>query len=121
MYWHLRSVYKQIQRSGVRIGFILWLFVSVFMLGWSSGTSSSSPDFCQLRFRGVSSCGKLIPELASSHMVSITFFPADLAGYEARPSLQDSATWTGLSAPGSKEMRRGGRDEGEERWRERER
>lgn len=44
------------------------------MLRRRAGTSSSTPDFCQLRFRGVSSYGKLIPELASSHMVLIAVF-----------------------------------------------
>lgn len=59
----------------VHIRFLFFfLFVSLFILGRSSGTSSFSPDFCRLRFRGVSSYGKSIPELASSHMVSITFF-----------------------------------------------
>lgn len=66
------------------------------MLRRRAGTSSSTPDFCQLRFRGVSSYGKLIPELASSHMVLIAFFfpfffPADLLH-------QDSSTW---ARPGS--------------------
>lgn len=70
------------------------MFVSLFMLWCRAGTSSSTPDFCQLRFRGVSSYVKLIPELASSHMVLIaSFFPADLAGSQADLLHQDSSTW----------------------------
>lgn len=85
------------------------------MLGRSSGTSSFSPDFCQLRFQGVSSYGKLIPELASSHMVSITFFPADLAGSEADLRSRNPRPGPGR-ALGSRETRENGGESAKALW-----
>lgn len=73
--------------------------MSVFTLRRLAGTSSSSPDFCPLRFRGVSSYVELIPELASSHMVSITFFSRRPRRFWGRPLGSWSAqTWTWASA-----------------------
>lgn len=42
--------------------------------------------------------GKLIPEVSSPHMVSISSLSAELLGFWSRPLLQDS-TWTRPGAP----------------------
>lgn len=72
--------------------FSVW-FASLFTLGLGTGTSSSSPDFRQLRFRGLAHMESWFRSLL--HLTWFQSpFPDDLAGSKGRPSLQDSSTWT---------------------------
>lgn len=90
--------------AAYRVIVFLFLFVSLFMLRRSTGTSSSSPDFCQLRFQGLAHMESWFQSLL--HLTWFQSpFPADLAGFWARPSLQDSPDLDQAGALGSEEMR----------------
>lgn len=95
VYWHLPWLYRQIYSRSVSIELLFFFFC--LCLNFCSG-GALGPPFILSRFLSakvsvVSSYGKLIPELASSHMVSITF-SCKPCRFWGRPSLQDSSTWT---------------------------
>lgn len=79
--WHLRSVYKHIYSSGLDIGLFVFC-LRLYLCSVEHWDLFILSRFLSAKVSGVSSYGKLIPELASSHMVSITF-GADLAGSES--------------------------------------
>lgn len=103
------TVYNQIYSRNVHIGILFcYYFVCVSIYAWVGHWDLFIHSrFLSAKISGVSSYGKLIPELASSHMVSITFFPADLAGSEADLRSRTPQPGPGR-ALGSKEMRENG-------------
>lgn len=95
------------------IVFFSFLFcLSVFMLGWDTGTSSSSPDFCQLRFQGLAHMESWFQSL-----LHLTWFQSPFScrpcRFWGRPSLQDSSTWT---RPGTGEQGNEGERRKEGEW-----
>lgn len=79
--------------------------MSVFTLRRLAGTSSSSPDFCPLRFRGVSSYGSWFQSLLHLTWFQSPFSPADLAGSGADLSAPGALRPGPGRAQGSEEMR----------------